>query len=298
MKYAIIIPAKNEESGISRTLDSILSQTLLPVQVLVIDDGSVDKTADVIKKYESQSNLVKYYFNIESENTYKLGSKIVNLFFKGKSLLDDDLIDYDYLVKMDADIWFESEFMAKIRDRISSEKFGIVSGTPYTIYNNKKTFLVSPEWHTNGDFKIYNRSFLEVIDNFPKDLGWDCADNLLAIEQGYSTAAFRDINYEQNRPIGRFSSKKGRKRQGLGAYKLGYSRSYLTLKVLHDILKPPVIIGSFYYLCGYFEGRLKRVPKTVNKTQQILLRKLMWQSFGQRFKNKNFFIFQLFSKTS
>lgn len=298
MKYVIVIPAKNEAEGISVTIDSILSQTLLPESVLVLDDGSTDQMRSVIEHYMAKSSLIQYYFNEQSETTYVLGGKIVKLFLKGKSLIDSQNIEYDFIVKMDADIRFGPQFMEAIALKVKSDNFGIVSGTPFAIENDRKVFIISPEWHTNGDFKIYNRKFLESSENFPKDLGWDCADNLLAIEKGFSTAAFRDINYEQNRPIGRFSSKKGRKRQGLGAYKLGYSWSYLTLKVLHDLVKPPFITGSWFYLSGYFEGKLKKLPKTVNHNQQKLLRKLMWQSFSQRLKNRNFFIFQLFSNTS
>ena len=49
MKYYIIIPAYNEETFISLTLQSIVEQTVLPSKVVVVNDGSKDKTEEIVK---------------------------------------------------------------------------------------------------------------------------------------------------------------------------------------------------------------------------------------------------------
>ena len=56
---SVIVPAFNAESTISRTLDSILAQTYLDIEVLVVNDGSTDGTREIIDKYSSQCNQVK-----------------------------------------------------------------------------------------------------------------------------------------------------------------------------------------------------------------------------------------------
>ena len=50
-KISIIIPSYNEEKNISRCLDSVMNQTFSDFEVLCVDDGSNDKTFDIIKKY-------------------------------------------------------------------------------------------------------------------------------------------------------------------------------------------------------------------------------------------------------
>jgi glycosyltransferase involved in cell wall biosynthesis len=297
MNYVVVLIAKNEAQGISVTLDSLLQQSLLPLKILVIDDGSTDNMGSILKEYARNNCIISYYFIDSKDKTYSLGGNITRLFLKGKSLLDEMNLAYDFIVKMDADISFDHDFMSKINDRLKTDHFGIVSGTPYITNSDKRTLIVSPEWHTNGDFKIYNREFLEALDDFPHDFGWDCVDNLLAIEKSYKTTAFRDIFYKQNRPIGRYSLKKGRMRQGLGAYKLGYSGLYLTLKVLHDLVKPPYVIGSAYYLAGYIDGKRKQLPRTINVNQMKILRKLLWRSFNQRFIYRKFSVSNFPSKT-
>jgi cellulose synthase/poly-beta-1,6-N-acetylglucosamine synthase-like glycosyltransferase len=52
-KVSIIIPGRNEEQNIGRCLDSILDQTLpkTQVEIIVVDDGSSDKTASIVRTY-------------------------------------------------------------------------------------------------------------------------------------------------------------------------------------------------------------------------------------------------------
>lgn len=55
---SVIVPAFNVESTIIRTLDSILVQTYPEIEIIVVDDGSVDETGRVIDNYASQHKRV------------------------------------------------------------------------------------------------------------------------------------------------------------------------------------------------------------------------------------------------
>ena len=46
---SVVIPAYNAERYIERALVSCLCQTHVELEVLVVDDGSVDKTTDIVK---------------------------------------------------------------------------------------------------------------------------------------------------------------------------------------------------------------------------------------------------------
>ena len=46
-KYVVVIPAKNEERNLPRTLKFLKMQTLKPQEIIVINDGSTDRTRDI-----------------------------------------------------------------------------------------------------------------------------------------------------------------------------------------------------------------------------------------------------------
>jgi glycosyltransferase involved in cell wall biosynthesis len=51
-KVSVVIPLYNKESSISRTLNSILNQTVDDFEVIVVNDGSTDNSLDIVKKFD------------------------------------------------------------------------------------------------------------------------------------------------------------------------------------------------------------------------------------------------------
>jgi len=58
---SVIVPVYNVEDYIAECLDSILNQTLKNIEVLVIDDGSSDSSASIIRDYELKDKRVKVF---------------------------------------------------------------------------------------------------------------------------------------------------------------------------------------------------------------------------------------------
>ena len=55
---SVVIPAYNAEAFIGKTLKSVLSQTYQNIEVLVVDDGSLDTTAEIIKSFAEKDSRV------------------------------------------------------------------------------------------------------------------------------------------------------------------------------------------------------------------------------------------------
>jgi glycosyltransferase involved in cell wall biosynthesis len=51
MKISVVIPAYNAEKHIARAIDSVLAQTRPADEIIVVDDGSTDATAEVVRSY-------------------------------------------------------------------------------------------------------------------------------------------------------------------------------------------------------------------------------------------------------
>lgn len=58
-EISVVIPAYNAASFIGETLDSCLNQTLLSTEILVVDDGSTDATADIVSAYDPPVRLIR-----------------------------------------------------------------------------------------------------------------------------------------------------------------------------------------------------------------------------------------------
>ena len=56
--YVLITPAHNEEKNIERTIKSVVNQTIIPNKWIIVDDGSTDKTNEIIKRYESEHDFI------------------------------------------------------------------------------------------------------------------------------------------------------------------------------------------------------------------------------------------------
>jgi glycosyltransferase involved in cell wall biosynthesis len=55
---SVVIPAYNAEQCIGRSIDSVLGQTLPADEIIVVDDGSTDNTAEIIKQYGSKVRYI------------------------------------------------------------------------------------------------------------------------------------------------------------------------------------------------------------------------------------------------
>ena len=55
---SVIIPVFNREKFVAKAIDSVLSQTLLPDEIIVVDDGSTDGTIDILRSYHDKIKTI------------------------------------------------------------------------------------------------------------------------------------------------------------------------------------------------------------------------------------------------
>ena len=61
--YVIISCVRNEAKVIKSTLDSVVSQTMLPLEWIIIDDNSEDDTREILKTYSQKFTWIKWFRN-------------------------------------------------------------------------------------------------------------------------------------------------------------------------------------------------------------------------------------------
>lgn len=95
---SVIIPAYNSENSVSASIDSALSQTVAPLEIIVVDDGSTDGTAEVIKAY---GGIVRYLWQ---ENAGQGAARNTGL-AEAKG---------EFIALLDADDYWKPEFIERM----------------------------------------------------------------------------------------------------------------------------------------------------------------------------------------
>ena len=62
MTFSVIVPIYNTEKYISQCIESVIVQTYDDYELILVDDGSVDKSSDICKNYCNVNGKVKYYY--------------------------------------------------------------------------------------------------------------------------------------------------------------------------------------------------------------------------------------------
>lgn len=62
VEVSIVVPAYNVENYLERCIESVLNQSFPNWELLLIDDGSTDRTVDICKKYAAKDLRIKYFY--------------------------------------------------------------------------------------------------------------------------------------------------------------------------------------------------------------------------------------------
>ena len=60
-EITVLMPVRNGERYIKESIDSVLNQTLTDFEFLIIDDGSTDRTVEIIQGYTDKRNIKEKY---------------------------------------------------------------------------------------------------------------------------------------------------------------------------------------------------------------------------------------------
>lgn len=281
MKFSIIIPAHNEAKVIGLTLNSLVTQTLLPKQIIVVNDNSSDETSTIVHDFTSKYSFIKLIENTSS-NQHLPGTKIINAFYKGFESLNQD---YDVICKFDADLIFPPNYLEELAKAFTSNsKLGMASGFCYIEQNNKWVLEnLTNKDHIRGALKAYTKTCFKAIGGLKKSMGWDTIDELLAQFYGFKHVTLEGLHVKHLKPTGKNYNKTAKYLQGEAMYKMRYG----ILLTLITALKLGIKKRSFSYFTNYIVGYLKAssndIKPLVTKEQGKFIRDLRWKGIKAKF---------------
>lgn len=154
---------------LQKVLESINGQTILPSKLIIIDNGSGDETASVVRTFKQQNSLNIIYIDT-CENLGGAGG-----FQFGFDYIKNNNLDYDYLWLMDDDLCPSSNCLEQLINIGNSyEDVGIIQPTRFdldggcaeispVIYDLKNPFVINPKRKIVSDV-YYANQHNEILD--------------------------------------------------------------------------------------------------------------------------------------
>lgn len=285
MNYVIIMPAYNEELMLPRALDSIAAQSLLPQRLLVVNDGSTDRTAEVVTAYARRYPWIGLVNNDKKE-ARAAGAKVVRAFNLGYHALLDH--DYDFLVKLDADLELPADYFAQIAALFAADpRLGIAGGTIVIERNGEWVYEhFSDEDHVKGAYKSYRRACLEAIGGLKPSIGWDTADELLARYHGWTIKVDTALKVRHYRELGaETGSVKIRVKVGQGMYRLRYGFLITLISAIKaGYLNKPYFLTGLGVMWGWLKSWLNRDAFMVSEAEGRFIRNFRRQRMREKFR--------------
>ncbi|WP_108866635.1 glycosyltransferase [Aquimarina aquimarini] len=280
MKTYIVIPAHNEERFIAKTLNSLVSQTLLPEKIVVVNDNSTDDTEKIVNEFVNSYNFISIV-NTDSSIDHMPGSKVINAFNQGVNTLDNT---YDILCKFDADLIFPLNYIEKMTAHFINDKTtGMVGGFCY-IEKNQEWVLenLTNKDHIRGALKAYRKACFNDINGLKPAMGWDTIDELLAQYNNWKIQTDTSLQVKHLKPTGNTYNQKAKYKQGEAFYTMryGFIITLIASIKLALLKKKPSLVKD--YLIGYFKAKKQKSPFLVSKTEGQFIRKLRWNKMKKR----------------
>lgn len=272
IKYVIITPARDEEKHIEGTIRSVIGQSILPTEWVIVDDGSRDRTYEIIEKYSKQYPWI-YPVRRNDRGYRKAGGGVVDTFYDGYDKLKKK--EADFIVKLDSDLFFGNTYFADcFREFLNNPRLGIGGGMIYNNINGNYLLEDCPPFHVRGATKIYRWECWKAIGKLNRAPGWDTLDEIKANMLGWETRSFREIPLYQERITGGADGQwRNYVKNGLANYISGYHPLFMLLKCLKRIFQKPRILGSVALMYGYVSGYIKKIKRVDDKNLVEYIRK-------------------------
>ncbi|RZJ64452.1 MAG: glycosyltransferase family 2 protein [Flavobacterium sp.] len=271
MNYTVVIPAYNEEKFIALTLDSLAAQTVLPNDVVVVNDNSTDSTAQIVSSFSQKFPWIKL-LNTTSDAVHLPGSKVIRAFQKGFEIVQKD---FDIIVKVDADLIFPANYFETILAKFGSEeKIGMVGGFAY-IEKNGDWILenLTDKDHIRGAFKAYRKSCFDQIGGLKPAMGWDTVDELLCKFYGWKVVTVPELHVKHLKPTGANYDKAARYKQGEAFYSLGYGFLITAIASAKLAMKKKKPLLFLDYMSGFWKAKSSGKAMLVTHEQAKFIRK-------------------------
>lgn len=246
-EYILVTPCKNEEESLPKLAQSVIGQEISPILWVIVDDGSIDKTPEILESYCEQYPWILSLrltekprdLGIHVSSVYRTGFDVAIKYCKENNL------DYAYVACVDADIILDKDYFSSLMSKCESDtSLGICSGHIGNIIHGKIVWSKYNEDLPSGGARLWSKKCFEDTGGYQLTCSPDSVSNVKAKLRGWSTKYFATPKAISTRA---YSSAQG---QWKGYYRLGCNNYFIGYTPIHALLKS---LRYMYSKNGYYK---------------------------------------------
>ncbi|MCR4438332.1 MAG: glycosyltransferase family A protein [bacterium] len=261
--YVLITAARNEEHFIERAIVSVARQSLLPARWVIVDNGSTDRTREVVARNARRYSFLRLISLAPSGSGFAQKVCAIEAGYEELRALP-----FDFVGVLDADITLEPTYYERLLAFFRSEpRLGIAGGV--ILEADKGVFRPrygnSPDY-VAGAIQMFRRACYEAIGGYLPlpHAHEDTVASEMARMHGWEVRSFPELQAWHHR---RSSTGQGRLlaarfHQGEADYAVGYHPLFELVKFVRRLGESPLLAGSTVRLSGYLwaAARHRRRP--------------------------------------
>jgi poly-beta-1,6-N-acetyl-D-glucosamine synthase len=274
-RYVLISPCRNEADFMRQTIEGVLAQSLQPTQWIIVDDGSTDATAEILREYAAQHAWIRIVTRPD-RGRRSVGPGVIDAFYAGYAAIT--CADYDFLCKLDLDLRLPPRYFEILVARMNANPLlATCSGKAYIEEDGRLVNERHGDDTSLGMTKFYRRACFEQIGGFVRQVMWDGIDCHQCRMRGWIACSWDEpeLRFIHLRPMGssQQSVYTGRMRHGYGQYFMGTGFLYMMASALGRVNQKPYVLGSLAMLWGWLRSAVQREPRFDNPEFRRFLRR-------------------------
>lgn len=265
VSYMLVTPSRNEEKFIEKTIQSMIQQTVLPVKWVIVNDGSTDSTADIVRRYLPHHSWIELV-DLPVHRDRSFAGKVF-AFNAGFEKVKD--FEYEVIGNLDSDLSFDADYLEFLMKKFAEDPRLGVAGTIFHEEGySSATDSFEGQNHVAGGCQLFRRRCFEEIGGYVPNRagGIDWIAVTTARMKGWKTRSFREKWFFHYRSLGTAERSYLASAFSYGEkdYYLGGHPLWETFRFAYRATKKPYLVGGMALYAGYVSAFVRRMKRPVS----------------------------------